>query len=93
MSNVFKEILEDESKFHDVAKEAFDEVDTNHSGSIDAGELEKIMANFAYDMEVEPPTKEDVLKRLENLDQDHSGKLDLNEFKVIIREALEAMIE
>ncbi len=93
MSKAIKEILKSKNKFNEVAKIAFDTVDTDKSGQIDAGELEKIMVQIAVDMGADPPTKEDVIEVMEHLDEDKSGKIDFNEFKVLIRDVLEAMLE
>jgi Ca2+-binding EF-hand superfamily protein len=93
MSKAIKEILSSEKKFNEVAKIAFDSVDSDKSGLIDAGELEKIMVQIAVDMGAVPPTKEDVVEVMEHLDEDKSGKIDFNEFKVLIRDVLEAMLD
>lgn len=93
MSKDIRNILSSDKKFTEVAKVAFDSVDTDKSGTIDASELEKVMIQIASDMEAEPPTKEDVQEVLEHLDTDKSGKIDFNEFKILIRDVLEAMLE
>lgn len=93
MSKAIKDILENEKKFKEVAKVAFDSVDTDKSGQIDAEELEKIMSQIASDMGAEPPTKEDVKEVLDHLDTDHSGQIDFKEFSVLIRDVLQAMLE
>jgi len=93
MSKAIKDILNNEKKLNEVAKVAFDSVDTDKSGQIDGNELEKVMVQIANDMGAEPPTKEDVMEVLEHLDEDKSGKIDFNEFKVLIRDVLEAMLE
>ena len=51
------------------------------------------MAQISSDMDTEPPSKEDVKKVLEHLDSDHSGKIDCDEFKILIREVLSALID
>lgn len=93
MSKAIKDILANEKKFNEVAKVAFDSVDTDKSGQIDGNELEKVMVQIASDMGADPPTKEDVMEVLEHLDDDKSGKIDFNEFKVLIRDVLEAMLD
>ena len=82
-----------QKKFNDVAKVAFDSVDTDKSGLIDEEELTKVMAQISSDMDTEPPSKEDVKKVLQHLDSDHSGKIDCDEFKILIREVLSALID
>ena len=93
MSDAIKEILNNEKKLHEVAKVAFDSVDTDRSGQIDQEELEKVMAQISQDMGAEPPSKEDVKEVLEHLDTDHSGKIDFEEFSQLIKDVLNAMIE
>ncbi len=93
MSKAIKDILMSEKKFTEVARVAFDSVDTDKSGQIDALELEKVMVQIATDMGAEPPTKEDVIEVLEHLDTDKSGKISFEEFKVLIRDVLNAMLE
>jgi len=83
----------DEKKLKEVAKVAFDSVDTDRSGQIDQEELEKVMAQISQDMGAEPPSKEDVKEVLEHLDTDHSGKIDFEEFSQLIKDVLNAMIE
>ena len=86
MSSTIKDILNNEKKLNEVAKVAFDSVDTDKSGQIE-------MAQISNDMGAEPPSKEDVKEVLEHLDTDHSGKIDFEEFKVLIKDVLTAMIE
>ena len=93
MSDAIKEILNNEKKLREVAKVAFDSVDTDRSGQIDQEELEKVMTQISQDMGAEPPSKEDVKEVLEHLDTDHSGKIDFEEFRILIREVLSALLE
>ena len=93
MSKAIEGILSSEKKLTEVAKVAFDSVDTDKSGQIDGNELEKVMVQIASDIGADPPTKEDVMEVLEHLDEDKSGKIDFNEFKVLIRDVLEAMLD
>ena len=85
--------VDNEKKLNEVAKVAFDSVDTDRSGQIDQEELEKVMAQISQDMGAEPPSKEDVKEVLEHLDTDHSGKIDFQEFSQLIKDVLNAMIE
>ena len=70
MSKAIKDILNNEKKFTEVAKVAFDSVDSDRSGQIVGQELEKVMCQIATDMGAEPPTKDDVVQVLEHLDTD-----------------------
>ncbi len=88
-----REILTNEKKFNDIAKVAFDSVDTDKSGLIDEEELTKVMTQISEDMDTEPPSREDVKRVLDHLDTDHSGKIDCDEFRILIREVLSALLE
>ena len=88
---MIQNILNNESKFNQVAKVAFDSVDTDRSGQIDSKELETVMNQVAKDMDADPPKAEDVKEVLDHLDSDKSGKLSFEEFKVLIRDVLVAM--
>ncbi len=68
-------------------------MDTDKSGLIDEEELTKVMTQISLDMETEPPSKEDVKKVLDHLDANHSGKIDCDEFKILIREVLSALLD
>lgn len=93
MSTAIKNILSNDNKFDKVAKMAFESVDLDKSGEIDCKELEKIMVIIASDMGAEPPSNEDVKLILDHLDKDHSGKIDYIEFKTLIRDLLESMLD
>ena len=93
MPKAIDDILKDDKKFTEVAKLAFDSVDTDKSGQIDAQELEKIMSQISKDMGTEPPSKTDVMEVLEYLDEDGSGKISFDEFKQLIKDVLTSMVE
>ena len=92
-SNTIKEIIDNPQKLDQVARVAFDSVDTDHSGQIDESELQTVMKQIAGDMGAEPPSAEDVKEVMEHLDTDHSGKIDFAEFKVLIKDVLSAMLD
>lgn len=93
MSKAIRDILSNQKKFNEVSRVAFDSVDTDKSGQLSYKELEKVMIQIATDMGADLPTKEDVDQVLQHLDTDHSGLLSFEEFKVLIRDVLEAMLE
>ena len=92
MAEAIKEILNNEKKLEEVARVAFNSVDTDNSGLIDQNELSKVMAQISGDIGAEPPSNEEVQEVLTHLDTDKSGKIDFNEFKVLIKDDLKAMI-
>ena len=92
MTEAIQNILKDEAKLKEVAKAAFDSVDTDGSGQIDQEELTKVMQQISGDLGTEPPTNAEVQEVLAHLDADKSGKIDFNEFIVLIRDVLKAMV-
>ena len=87
-----KALLNDEQKFTALATAAFNEVDADKSGKIDASELETLIGKFSGDIGLPPPPKEDVDGIFAALDTDQSGTLTIDEFKVLIRAVLEALV-
>ena len=88
-----KDILNNEKLFTEISRAAFDSVDTDNSGEIDAKELGKIMSQLAKETNTEAPSPDEVKEVLEALDEDRSGKISYEEFKVLIREVLQNMME
>ncbi len=93
MSDEAKDTSNDHKKLKQVAKVAFDCVDTDKSGLIDYEELEKVMEQISKDMKTDPPSKEDVKEVFEQLDTDHNGKIDFDEFTQLIKDILSVIIE
>jgi Ca2+-binding EF-hand superfamily protein len=93
MTETLKRILDDDKKLEEVAKVAFDSVNTDKSGQINYSELESVMTQISNDLGTEPPTSDDVKEVLKHLDTDKNGLIDFNEFKVLITDVLNAMIK
>ena len=81
MSKAIKDILSNEKKFTEVARVAFDSVDTDKSGQIDGNELEKVMVQIASDMGADPPTKEDVMEVAKGVREALKGVATVNEIR------------
>ena len=86
-----KDIINNEKKLREVAKVAFDSVDTDKSGQIDSKELSTLMTGISNDLGIAPPTNEEMKEVLDHLDSDKSGKIDFDEFVVLIRDVLTSM--
>ena len=93
MSNAINKILHDDNILSEITKRSFDEVDTNHSGTIELKELTEILNQISVDFKAEPPTDEELEQVFGVLDTDKSGTIDFIEFKALIKEILEAMLE
>ena len=86
MTDSIKDILNSESKLMEVAKSAFESVDTDKSGEIDLPELEQVMAQLAQEMGSDLPSADDVKEVFEYLDTDGSGTIDFQEFSRLIKD-------
>ena len=88
MTDSIKDLLTNESKLMEIAKTAFESVDTDKSGEIDLPELEQVMAQLAQEMGSDLPSKEDVKEVFEYLDADGSGTIDFKEFSRLIKDLI-----
>ena len=93
MAQVIKEILLDQNKLIKLAQESFKEADEDNSGEIDLKELRKVLLKFASIFTKDPPTEEDIEEIMANLDSHGKGMLDFNEFILLIKDILYAMLE
>jgi calmodulin len=84
-------ILRDDRKLLEVAKAAFDAVDSDRSGFIDEPELKVVMTSVANDIGMDQPSDGDVRDVLRELDTNRDGRISLEEFKVLIKQVLELM--
>jgi len=64
-------------------REAFDLIDTDGSGSIDAKELKVAMRELGFE-----PKKEEIKRMIADIDTDRSGTIEFNEFATVVEQAL-----
>ena len=93
MAQVIKEILLDQNKLIQLAEESFKEADEDNSGEIDLMELRQVLLKFSSLFTKDPPTEEDIEEIMANLDSHGKGVLDFNEFIILIKDILYAMLE
>ena len=93
MAEIYKQILEDEEKFNEVVKEAFDNTDKNKTGEIDKDSLRAMMNQILNDLSYEPPTDKEVNDVFNYLDSNKKGFLNFDDFKVLFRDIFKSMIE
>ena len=93
MAQVIKEILLDQNKLIKLAEESFKEADEDNSGEIDLMELRQVLLKFSSLFTKDPPTEEDIEEIMANLDSHGKGVLDFNEFILLIKDILYAMLE
>jgi Ca2+-binding EF-hand superfamily protein len=87
-----KAILNDDDKLLEIARDAFESVDTDGSGFIEQRELKEVMAGVASDVGMSQPSDADVDEVMRSLDANSDGKISLDEFKALIKAVLEMMI-
>lgn len=93
MVEVIKEILADEKKLNEVVKVAFDSVNSDKTGEINHSQFEAVMIQVSKDLGTEPPSSEEVNEVIKHLDTNKDGLISFEEFKVLIKDVLNAMIK
>ena len=88
MAEEIEKILNDEAQLKAVAKQAFDGVDADGSGTISAAELHTALNGFANETGVQGPNEEQTAQVLAAVDKDSNGTLSLDEFEELIRAVL-----
>lgn len=85
-------ILENEARLTSMSSAAFEEVDSDRSGSIDQSELHRAMSKFNSLMKLPQPKEEQVRALFLQLDRNGDGRIDKAEFRELVRETLRRMI-
>ena len=80
-------------KVRPVTDLAFTAVDANNSGDLDHQELNDVMKEVANEMKVTPPTKDDILAVLEQLDENNDNSVNQDEFFELVILVLSKMLE
>ena len=80
MSQVCKEMLEEEKHLEEEIKELFDKIDTDHSKEIDRKEF-RAFAQKLYGKSGKKISNETIDKFIKGLDKDKSGTISLEEFR------------
>ena len=93
MAEIYKKILENEEKFNEIAKVAFDNVNSNNSGEIDKQQLGTMINQVFNDLSNELPTQKEIDEIFDYLDKNKKGIITLEEFKVLVKDIIKSMIE
>ena len=93
IAQVIKEILLDQNKLIDLAQESFKEADEDNSGEIDIYELKNVLLKFTSMFTKDPLTEEDIEDIIANYDVHEKGCLDFNEYFLLIKDILYAILE
>lgn len=93
MAEIYQKILEDETKFNEIVKEAFDNTDVNKTGEINKETLRSLMTQILGDLSYEPPTENEVNAVFNYLDSNKKGFLNFDDFKVFFKDIFKTIIE
>jgi len=85
-------ILNDEQKFNELAKEAFDAFDKDSSGELEANELRDAMNKIADGFCAEHLSDQKFIEELKKLDKDGNSKINFDEFKPVAAKFLQDFI-
>jgi calmodulin len=85
-------LLNDPKALKEISDAAFKKVDTDGSGYIDQKELRALM-DEASQGNFPPVDDKDLAEIYSSLDTNHDGKISVDEFTVLIKSVLEAMIQ
>ena len=90
MSEVAKDILNNQEELEEEIKELFLKIDTDHSNEIDRKEFRVFVKNL-YKKSGKKISDELIDKFIKNLDKDKSGTLSLDEFREYAIKVLKAL--
>ena len=93
MAESYKTILENEETLNKVAKEAFDNVNTDQTGKINKSQLESMMNQVYSDIFHELPSKSKVDDVFDYLDSEKKGYISFEDFRVLVKDIIKSMIE
>ena len=90
--HIFK-MINDDGIFTQIAKEAFNSVDKDSSGSIDKAEFKECALQVAKGFGLENPEDESIEEIYRKLDSDNNGDIDFVEFKKYVKEIIFKILE
>ena len=76
----------EDPRIYEMARRSFDEVDTNHSQTIDIGEVSRALTKFAFYYGSEPPKGYEVIDSFQFMDKNHDGQVVFEEYLRYIKE-------
>ena len=86
-------MINDDKVFNQIAQEAFNSVDTDHSGSIDKAEFKECALQVAKGFGLDNPEDASIEEIYKKLDSDGNGDIDFNEFKKYVKEIIFNILE
>ena len=86
-------ILEDPVKLTALTEDAFENIDIDRSGFIEINELKELMNEINDRTGAPEPTEEEVTQIMDELDADGNGVIDKDEFKVLMEQVLQVLLQ
>ena len=84
-------IIANDEQLSAVTAAVFTQADTDGSGHINRSELKTALVDVANGLNIPPPTEAEIDKAFTALDVNRDGHLSVEEFKVVVKETLEAI--
>ncbi|CAG9310987.1 unnamed protein product [Blepharisma stoltei] len=88
-----RELVNDTESLARMARQPFQEIDSDNSGYIEEKELLKIMTKASFNMKCKPPTKEQVKAIMREIDRNQDGKISFNEFLEMLRSLIRRVLD
>ena len=79
--------------FDELVEQTFAKADKDGSGFIEKGEYVILCETIAKELNTTPPSEEEILAGLHNLDTNKDGKLSKEEFRTPVKYILKAVVE
>ena len=86
-------MLDNEEQFNQVCDETFLEFDKDGSGELDKKEMQKCLENLAELANIPAPSSGDVEEVMAGLDTNNDSKVNSDEFKRLVYEVFNAILE
>ncbi len=86
-------LVNNDKVFNQIAKEAFNSVDTDNSHEIDKEEFKICAIQVAKGFGLEEPDQESINEIYQKLDSDNNGNIDFDEFKKYVKEIILKILE
>ena len=76
----------EDPQLYEMARRSFDELDTNHSQTLDISEVSRALTKFAFYYGSEPPRQNEVIDSFQYMDKNNDGQVVFEEYLRYIKE-------
>lgn len=84
--------LFDDFTFLPMVNYYFNSADTDKSGFIEKGEINKFLTQIAKEKNIDPPSDKEITETLKKFDTNKDGKLSKKEFVFLVKKCIKEMI-